>query len=152
MRSGWQKGVGTHGAQHTACICGNAYCVVAATRPWHSNVLHDTLHTSVTFSMLLDRCHISMHLPSHHADSLSLLHSVALCATMKAIVLTVLLGALAYAHAQDTKPWFCHDLDCPTYKLLKNLTDINIEYRSYQAGQLSFGTLLWRVAVCACGA
>jgi hypothetical protein len=54
---------------------------------------------------------------------------------MKSIIVISLLGALAYAHAQDTKPWFCHDLDCPTYKMVKNLTDINIEYRSYQAGK-----------------
>eukprot|EP00878_Enallax_costatus_P025074 GHUV01026795.1.p2 GENE.GHUV01026795.1~~GHUV01026795.1.p2 ORF type:complete len:258 (-),score=42.49 GHUV01026795.1:1099-1758(-) len=54
---------------------------------------------------------------------------------MRAVAVCLLLGVVACVHAQDTKPWFCHDLDCPKYKLLKNLTDIDIEYRSYQPGK-----------------
>lgn len=54
---------------------------------------------------------------------------------MKGAIACLVLGVLACVHAQDTKPWFCHDLDCPEYKLLKNLSDIDVEYRSYQKGE-----------------
>ncbi|KAI8463957.1 MAG: SOUL-domain-containing protein [Monoraphidium minutum] len=28
-------------------------------------------------------------------------------------------------------PWFCHDLECPKYKVVENMTDIGIEHRQY---------------------
>jgi hypothetical protein len=31
-------------------------------------------------------------------------------------------------------PWFCHELDCPTFTLLKNHTDMGIELRRYEPG------------------
>jgi len=33
------------------------------------------------------------------------------------------------------KPWFCHDLDCPEFTLVKNHTDIGVEQRRYDAGK-----------------
>eukprot|EP00882_Tetradesmus_deserticola_P006489 GHRQ01006828.1.p1 GENE.GHRQ01006828.1~~GHRQ01006828.1.p1 ORF type:complete len:232 (+),score=99.18 GHRQ01006828.1:32-727(+) len=31
-------------------------------------------------------------------------------------------------------PWFCHDLDCPTFTLVKNITD-DVQLRQYAAGK-----------------
>jgi hypothetical protein len=33
------------------------------------------------------------------------------------------------------KPWFCHELDCPEFTLVKNHTDIGVEHRRYDAGK-----------------
>lgn len=30
-----------------------------------------------------------------------------------------------------TKPWFCHDLECPEFELVENLTSIGVELRRY---------------------
>lgn len=32
-------------------------------------------------------------------------------------------------------PWFCHDLDCPQFTLVKNMTDMGIEHRRYDSGK-----------------
>jgi hypothetical protein len=37
------------------------------------------------------------------------------------------------ADAWATKPWFCHELDCPQYEVLENLTSIGVEVRRYAA-------------------
>lgn len=38
-------------------------------------------------------------------------------------------------HKHTQHPRFCHDLDCPRYKVLSNLTDIGVELREYEAGE-----------------
>jgi hypothetical protein len=38
------------------------------------------------------------------------------------------------AGVEWTKPWYCHDLDCPRFKIVKNLTDLGLELRHYEAG------------------
>lgn len=34
-----------------------------------------------------------------------------------------------------SSPWFCHDLECPKFSLVKNMTDLGIELRSYPAAK-----------------
>lgn len=34
-----------------------------------------------------------------------------------------------------TKPWYCHDLDCPHFKSVKNLTDLGLELRHYDSAK-----------------
>jgi hypothetical protein len=41
---------------------------------------------------------------------------------------------VASGGAVGDAPWFCHDLECPKYKLVENLTDIGIEHRTYPSG------------------
>lgn len=37
--------------------------------------------------------------------------------------------------AEWDKPWFCHELDCPPFKLIQNFTDLGLELREYRAGK-----------------
>jgi hypothetical protein len=34
-----------------------------------------------------------------------------------------------------TAPWFCHDLDCPPYEVIRQLSE-DVEVRTYQAGEV----------------
>ncbi|KIY95363.1 Heme-binding protein 2 [Monoraphidium neglectum] len=55
---------------------------------------------------------------------------------------------VASGGAVGDAPWFCHDLECPKYKLVENLTDIakwvttTVEGKSYDA---SVATGFWRL-------
>jgi len=40
-------------------------------------------------------------------------------------------AAPASALAWDKAPWFCHDLDCPQFEVVENLTAIGVELRRY---------------------
>lgn len=40
----------------------------------------------------------------------------------------------APATANDESPWFCHDLDCPKFTVVKNITD-DVQLRRYAAGK-----------------
>lgn len=40
----------------------------------------------------------------------------------------------APATANDESPWFCHDLDCPKFTVVKNITD-DVQLRRYAAGE-----------------
>lgn len=40
---------------------------------------------------------------------------------------------------RDDAPWFCHDLDCPTYAV-ERVVEGDIELRSYDAGECCAGT------------
>lgn len=54
------------------------------------------------------------------------------------IVLLLAIAFSAVSASQDSSeweaPWFCHDLDCPKFKVAKNLTEIGVEMRQYDAG------------------
>jgi hypothetical protein len=47
-----------------------------------------------------------------------------------ALAAAVLLFA-GTADASWNKPWFCHELDCPEYEVVENLTSIGVELRRY---------------------
>lgn len=58
-------------------------------------------------------------------------------------LLLALAASAAHARPLDTAvrgdagaspPWFCHDLECPKFKVVENMTDIGIEHRQYPAG------------------
>jgi len=54
----------------------------------------------------------------------------------KALILALVMGvATCSASAAWEAPWFCHDLDCPKFKLVQNMTDIGIEHRRYESGK-----------------
>lgn len=67
---------------------------------------------------------------------------------MRAMML-VLLGLVCWAGAVSAgrmspgrgsdelkpAPWFCHDLDCPKFKSVDNITDLGIEHRKYPAAK-----------------
>eukprot|EP00879_Flechtneria_rotunda_P000469 GHRR01000570.1.p1 GENE.GHRR01000570.1~~GHRR01000570.1.p1 ORF type:complete len:236 (+),score=52.48 GHRR01000570.1:86-793(+) len=55
--------------------------------------------------------------------------------TMKYIATLLLLCGIASCAADA--PWFCHELDCPNYSVVKNLTEVNppVELRRYEAGK-----------------
>lgn len=40
----------------------------------------------------------------------------------------------SHTPANDDSPWFCHDLDCPKFTLVKNITD-DVQLRKYAAGK-----------------
>jgi hypothetical protein len=40
------------------------------------------------------------------------------------------------ASQQPAAPWFCHELDCPRFTIVKNLTEFGVELRRYEAGAL----------------
>jgi hypothetical protein len=61
---------------------------------------------------------------------------------MKQIVCLLLLCAASAAlaarpahhtPANEESPWFCHDLDCPKFTVVKNITD-DVQLRKYAAG------------------
>merc|ERR1712137_385054 len=58
-----------------------------------------------------------------------------ICVNMKCVALSLIFCAvMAHAAISDPwptgeKPWFCHSLDCPYYKVMKNTS--NYELRSY---------------------
>jgi hypothetical protein len=41
----------------------------------------------------------------------------------------------SHTPANDDSPWFCHDLDCPKFTLVKNITD-DVQLRKYAAGEM----------------
>jgi hypothetical protein len=41
----------------------------------------------------------------------------------------------SHTPANDDSPWFCHDLDCPKFTLVKNITD-DVQLRKYAAGEV----------------
>lgn len=49
------------------------------------------------------------------------------------LLLLALVACVPHARADDSDaPWFCHSLDCPRFKLVKNHTDLGIEHRQVQ--------------------
>ncbi|KAF8056126.1 COG6 [Scenedesmus sp. PABB004] len=54
---------------------------------------------------------------------------------MRATLLAALLALAGLAGAAADAPWFCHDLDCPSYKVVANLTALDAELRAYAPGK-----------------
>jgi hypothetical protein len=52
------------------------------------------------------------------------------------LIVLVMAAAISSGLAAWEAPWFCHELDCPKFKLMQNMTDIGIEHRRYESGAL----------------
>jgi len=52
--------------------------------------------------------------------------------TSAVLVLTLLGTAVTIALAESSKPWFCHDLDCPDYSVVEK--NEFYEVREYSKG------------------
>eukprot|EP00775_Hariotina_reticulata_P004837 gene4837-5084_t len=51
------------------------------------------------------------------------------------VVASVAICVQLVAAQQPAAPWFCHELDCPQFTVVKNITDIGVELRHYDAGK-----------------
>lgn len=49
------------------------------------------------------------------------------------LLFLVLAASIALASAASSKPWFCHDLDCPDFKVVEQNDDY--EVREYAKGR-----------------